>query len=39
MTLYEILTNKHISNINFEKELDIRQFEQDYEDEIDFDIY
>ena len=27
------------SNINFEKELDISQFEQDYEDEIDFDIY
>ena len=27
------------SNINFEKELDIIQFEQDYEDEIDFDIY
>lgn len=27
------------SNINFEKELDIIQFEQNYEDEIDFDIY
>lgn len=27
------------SNINFEKELDISQFEQDYEDKIDFDIY
>ena len=27
------------SNINFDKELDINQFEQDYEEEIDFDIY
>ena len=27
------------SNINFEKQLDIDQFEQDYEEEIDFDIY
>ncbi len=27
------------SNINFEKELNINQFEQDYEEEIDFDIY
>ena len=27
------------SNIDFEKELDINQFEQDYENEIDFDIY
>lgn len=26
------------SNIDFEKELDINQFEQDYEEEIDFDI-
>lgn len=32
--------NKEIySNINFEKELDINQFKQDYEEEIDFDIY
>ena len=27
------------SYVDFEKELDINQFEQDYEDEIDFDIY
>ena len=27
------------SNINFEQQLDINQFEQDYKDEIDFDIY
>ena len=27
------------SNIDFEQQLDVKQFEQDYEDEIDFDIY
>lgn len=27
------------SNIDFEKELNIKQFEQDYEEEIDLDIY
>ena len=27
------------SNIDFEKELNINQFEQNYEEEIDFDIY
>lgn len=27
------------SNIDFEQQLDAKQFEQDYEDEIDFDIY
>ncbi len=27
------------SNIDFEQQLDINQFEQDYKDEIDFDIY
>lgn len=27
------------SNIDFEKELNINQFEQDYEEKIDFDIY
>lgn len=27
------------SNIDFEQQLDINQFEEDYEDEIDFDIY
>lgn len=37
--LIQDFSKETYSNIDFEKELDINQFEQDYENEIDFDIY